>query len=76
MNIRKRHQRAAAAAALAIGFCALSVAGAEATNVVFHPDADFSSTPFTISFGAGAATYTFTYVNDGLTADQGRILNR
>lgn len=69
MNIRKRHQRAAAAVALAMGFCPLSMAGAEAANVVFNPDADFSSTPFTISFGGGAATYTFTYVNDGLTAD-------
>ncbi len=55
--------------ALATSLCAFSMAGAEAKNVVLDPDADFSSAPFTISFGGGAATYTFTYVNDGLTAD-------
>jgi PEP-CTERM motif len=69
MNIRKRLTRASAAAALAIGFCALPMAGVEAKNVVISPDADFSSMPYTISFGGAAATYTFTYVNDGLTAD-------
>jgi PEP-CTERM motif len=55
--------------ALATSLCAFSMAGAEAKNVVLYPDADFSSAPFTISFGGGAATYTFTYINDGLTAD-------
>lgn len=69
MNIRKHQPRASAAVALAIGLCTLSVARAEAANVVLYPNADFSATPFTISFGGGAATYTFTYVNDGLTAD-------
>jgi hypothetical protein len=68
MNNRKRHRRASAAVALAMGLCALSMARAEAKNVVLNPDADFSSAPFTISLG-GAATYTFTYINDGLTAD-------
>jgi PEP-CTERM motif-containing protein len=69
MNIRKRLTRASAAAALAIGFCSLSVTGVEARNIVISPDADFSSMPYTISFDGGAATYTFTYVNDGLTAN-------
>ena len=45
------------------------MASAGAKNIVLFPDADFSSTPYTISFGGGAATYTFTYINDGLTAD-------
>ncbi len=45
------------------------MARAEAKNIVLFPDADFSSTPYTISLGGGTATYTFTYINDGLTAD-------
>ena len=55
--------------ALATGLCTFSMAAAEAKNVVVSLEADFSSAPFTISFGGGAATYTFTYINDGLTAD-------
>lgn len=43
--------------------------GAQAANVVFYPGTDFSMTPTTISFGGGAATYTFSYLNDGYTAD-------
>jgi hypothetical protein len=69
MNNRKRHPRASATMALATGLCVLSMASAGAKNIVLFPDADFSSTPYTISFGGGAATYTFTYINDGLTAD-------
>jgi PEP-CTERM motif len=69
MYIRKCHPRATAAVALALGFWAFSLAGAEAANVVLYPDADFSSVPYTISFDGGAATFTFTYVNDGLNAD-------
>jgi hypothetical protein len=55
--------------ALATGLCVFSMASAGAKNIVLVPDADFSSMPYTISFGGGAATYTFTYINDGLTAD-------
>lgn len=69
MSITKRHPRGMAAVALVLGSWAISVGGAEAKNVVLSPDADFSSTPFTISFGGGAATYSFAYINDGLTAD-------
>jgi hypothetical protein len=69
MNIRKHQLRASAAMALATGLCTFSMAAAEAKNVVVSLEADFSSAPFTISFGGGAATYTFTYINDGLTAD-------
>jgi PEP-CTERM motif len=69
MNSRKRLSRTSAAMALATSLCAFSMASAEAKNVVLYPDADFSLAPFTISFGGGAATYTFTYVNDGLSAD-------
>ncbi len=45
------------------------MAGAEAANVAFYPDANFRSMPYTISLDGGAATFTFTYVNDGLNAD-------
>ena len=55
--------------ALATGLCTFSMAAAEAKNVVVSLEADFSSAPFTINFGGEAATYTFTYINDGLTAD-------
>ena len=39
-------------------------ADAEAAIVLTRPDADFSAAPYTISFGAGAATYTFTDIYD------------
>jgi hypothetical protein len=54
---------------LSAGLVALAAARCEAANVVVSPDADFSATPYTISFGGGAATFTFTYINDGYTAD-------
>ena len=54
---------------LSAGLVALAAARCEAASVVVSPDADFSATPYTISFGGGAATFTFTYINDGYTAD-------
>jgi hypothetical protein len=68
MNVRRHISRASAAACLSLGLCAAATA-ARAGNVVLYPMADFASAPYTISFGGGAATYTFTYINDGETAD-------
>jgi hypothetical protein len=47
----------------------LSTGAASAGNIVFYPSTDFSKAPTTISFGGGSATYTFSYINDGETAD-------
>ena len=38
---------------------------ANAANVVFFPNADISTAPYVISLDGGAATFTFTSVNDG-----------
>jgi hypothetical protein len=48
---------------------ALTTSGASAANVVFYPGTDFSKAPTTISFGGGVANFTFSYINDGETAD-------
>ena len=47
--------------------CTMTIA--DAANIVWYPGADFTDMPYTITFGGGAATYTFTYINDGYTAD-------
>jgi hypothetical protein len=64
MNIRKRLLRAPAAGYIAVGFCALAMADAQAANVVFYPNADISATPYVISLDGGAATFTFTDIDD------------
>ena len=64
MNIRKHLFRASVASSLAVGVWAISMAGANATNVVFFPNADISTMPYVISLDGGAATFTFTDIND------------
>ena len=63
MSVRRRLCKRSVTGGLAIALAAFSTISAEAANVVMFPDADFSSGPFTIAFGSGAdsATYTFTY---------------
>ncbi len=73
MNIRKRFSRSSVTLCLAIGVGLFAGANAKADVVLFYPGADFSSTPYTISFGGGTATYTFTDISgtstDPLTED-------
>ena len=64
MNIRNHLLRASLAGSLATGLWALSMAGANAGNVVFFPNADISTVPYVISLDGGAATFTFTDIND------------
>ena len=64
MNIRKHLLRASVAGCLAAGLWALSMASASAGNVVFFPNADISTVPYVISLDGGAATFTFTDIND------------
>ena len=64
MKIRKRLLGASAASCLAIGVCAIVVPDAEAANVVVYPNADISTAPYVISLDGGAATFTFTDIND------------
>ena len=56
--------RTSVATSLAVGLWAISMGGANAGNVVFTPNADFSSTPYVISLDGGAATFAFTNIND------------
>ncbi|MFZ0605716.1 MAG: PEPxxWA-CTERM sorting domain-containing protein [Roseiarcus sp.] len=67
MNLRKSIIIASVELCLAAGMWTVAAAGAEATVVLTRPDADFSAAPYTISFGAGAATYTFTDIYDPST---------
>jgi hypothetical protein len=67
MNIRKRISRSSATLYLAIGVGLFAGASAKAAVVIFYPAAIFSSTPYTISFGGGAATYTFTDISSTST---------
>jgi hypothetical protein len=52
---------------LAFGVSATTSVAARAAIVFSQPDADFSAAPYTISFGGGAATYTFTDIYDPST---------
>jgi F0F1-type ATP synthase membrane subunit c/vacuolar-type H+-ATPase subunit K len=74
MCVRKGLSRDIIAAGLSAGLAAVSLSTAEAANVVVYPGADFSTTPYTITFGSGMdhATYTFSYIpdNDAVTVDQ------
>jgi hypothetical protein len=67
MNIRSHLPRSVAALCLAAGIGLAAEANAEAALVFFYPGADFSSTPYTISFGGGLATYTFTDISSTST---------
>ena len=64
MNIPKCLLRASLAGCAAISVCAISMADANAANVVLFPNADLSTTPYVISLDGGAATFTFTDIND------------
>jgi hypothetical protein len=67
MNSRKLMVGAAVKLGLAIGIWTVAQAGAEAAVVLTRPNADFNAAPYTISFGGGAATYTFTDIYDPST---------
>ena len=73
MNIRTCLSRSSATLCLAVGIGLFAGADAQAQIVLFYPAADFSSAPYTIGFGGGTATYTFTDVSststDPLTED-------
>ena len=73
MNIRTCLSRSSATLCLAAGIGLFAGADAQAQIVLFYPAADFSSAPYTIGFGGGTATYTFTDVSststDPLTED-------
>jgi hypothetical protein len=56
MNISKHLFRASVASSLAIGLWAISIAGSNAANVVFFPNADISVMPYVLSLDGGAAT--------------------
>lgn len=64
MLVRRSILSACVGLCLACGISAVAPAAANAAIVFFQPDADFSATPYTISFGGGAATYTFTDIYD------------
>jgi hypothetical protein len=63
MSVRRHLPKGFIAGCLAVALAAFSTISAEAANVVMFPDAGFSSGPYTIAFGSGtdSATYTFTY---------------
>jgi hypothetical protein len=73
MGMRKPLSRRSAAFSLAIAICGFAAAEGKTANIVIDPSADFASTPYTISFGGGMATYTFANIydpsSDPLTAD-------
>jgi PEP-CTERM motif len=64
MNIRKCLSRSSAAFCLGVGICGFGAA--DAAVVLSYPNVDFGSTPYTLSFGSGlfTATFTFTSVSD------------
>jgi hypothetical protein len=67
MNIRKDFLSASVRLCLALGISATTSVAARAAIVFSQPEADFSASPYTINFGDGAATYTFTDIYDPLT---------
>jgi hypothetical protein len=67
MPVRNSILSACVGVCLACGISAFAPVAAKAAIVLFQPDADFSETPYTISFGGGAATYTFTDIYDPIT---------
>src|ERR1700753_901527 len=64
MHIQKCFRSASLGLCLACGAWAAAPVGADAAIVITSPNADFSTAPYTITFGGGAATYTFTDVYD------------
>ncbi|HXZ14462.1 MAG TPA: hypothetical protein VEH77_00540, partial [Roseiarcus sp.] len=75
MSVGKRLYRNIVASGLFFGLATVSLTGAEANVVVVAPrNADFSAAPYTITFGSGidTATYTFSTIpdHDMITLDQ------
>jgi hypothetical protein len=64
MNYRKYFLSASLGLCLAIGVSTVTSVAARAAIVFSQPDGDFSAAPYTLSFGGGAATYTFTDIYD------------
>ena len=64
MDLRKLITVASLDLCVAAGIWTVAEADAKAAIVLTQPGADFSAAPYTISFGAGAATYTFTDIYD------------
>jgi len=67
MRVRKWLLSAAGGLCLTFGIWADSLAVAKAAIVLTSPNADFSAAPYTIDFGGGTATYTFTDIYDPST---------
>jgi PEP-CTERM motif len=67
MNYRKYFLSASVGLCVALGISATTSVAARAAIVFSQPEADFSAAPYTINFGGGAATYTFTDIYDPLT---------
>ncbi len=66
MNLPKYFLSASVGLCLGFGVWATTSVAARADIVYSQPDADFSAAPYTINFGDGAATYTFTDIYDPL----------
>jgi hypothetical protein len=64
MNLRKNCLSASVGLCLAFGITSIMSVAARAAIVFFQPAADFSAVPYTIDFGGGVATYTFTDIYD------------
>jgi hypothetical protein len=67
MNIRNRMLSASVGLCLTLGMWTVAQVGARAAIILSSPHADFSAAPYTISFGGGAAAYTFTDVDEPST---------
>jgi hypothetical protein len=67
MNIRTHLSRSSATLCVAVGVGLFAGANAKAEVLLFYPGASFSSTPYTINFGGGTATYTFTDISSTST---------
>jgi hypothetical protein len=67
MRVQKWFLSAAGGLCLTFGVWADSLVVAKAAIVLMSPNADFGAAPYTIDFGGGAATYTFTDIYDPST---------
>ncbi len=67
MRVRKWFLSATGGLCLTFGIWTDTLVVAKAAIILTSPDADFSVAPYTIDFGGGAATYTFTDIYDPST---------
>lgn len=67
MPVRKCILSACMGLCVACGISTVAPVAARAAIIFSQPEADFSATPYTVSFGGGAATYTFTDIYDPMT---------